>query len=64
MTKIENTIMPPLAPDTTPGDSYNEHDNGLLREEMAQKLCLPVIVEPLCLANETDAKNDDKYTVG
>ena len=55
--------MPPLTPDTTSSISDDEHEHGLLREKMVPKLCLPVTVEPICLGNEVDAKNDDRYIV-
>ena len=57
--------MPSLNPDTIPDDSDNELDNYLLNDDMSPKLYLPVIVEPICLANEIDAINDDnEYTFG
>ena len=61
---MEDDRIHPLTPDTTSSISDDKREYGLLRKGMTPKLCLPVIMELMCLANEADATNDDRYTFG
>ena len=61
---MEDNVRPPLTHDSTPGFPDVKNELGLLREELSPRLCLPVTVEPVCLANESDTTSDQRYAFG
>ena len=53
---MDNNMMPPFFPNDI---SYDESTDDTSWSDRSLKVCFPVIVKPICLANDIDNENDD-----